>query len=291
MTLWETTPAHTIGSTLGTVAAAFERAGFDDVRRRARRLVAAALDLSPAEVFARADRVIAEDEGKCIAAMLRRALAHEPLSRIQGRREFWGLEFALSRDTLDPRPETEILVEALLARLPERDRPYRFLDLGTGTGCLLLALLSEFPNATGIGVDRAFGAAAMARQNAARLGFSSRAQIIVGDWTTALTGSFDAIVANPPYIASAEMATLPPEVRGYDPRLALEGGADGLAAYRAIAAGLPPLLAPGGCFACEIGMAQETAATRIVSDTGLVIDEIVPDLAGIARCVVARRTA
>jgi release factor glutamine methyltransferase len=279
----------TIGSTIGQVAAALVEAGFDEARRRARRLVAAALDLSPVEVLARTDRMIASDQGERVAAMLRRMLAHEPLSRILGTREFWGLEFTLSADTLDPRPETETVVEAVLARLPEREWPYRFLDLGTGTGCLLLALLSEYPAATGIGVDLAPGAAATATRNTERLGLGTRAAFVVGNWAMGLEGVFDAVVANPPYIASADMAGLPPEVRDYDPPLALDGGTGGLAAYRAIAADLPRLLAPSGLFACEIGAGQENAVAGIISAAGLVIDNVLRDLAGLPRCVVARR--
>jgi release factor glutamine methyltransferase len=283
------TPPETIGSTLGQVAAALAAAGFDEARRRARRLLAAALGLSAAEVFARLDRMVTEQEGDRITELLRRAVAHEPLSRILGVREFWGLEFALSPDTLDPRPETETVVEAVVARLAERDRPYRLLDLGTGSGCLLLALLSEFREASGIGVDRAFGAVAAARRNAERLGLGARARFAVGDWSSALAGGFDAIVANPPYVESAEMMRLPREVRDYDPALALDGGPDGLDAYRAIAADVPRVLAPGGLFACEIGVGQNETVAGIIEASGLVIAAIVPDLAGIARCVVARR--
>jgi len=283
------TPPETIGSILGEVVAALSVAGLDEARRRARRLVAAALGLSAAEVFAHPDRMITEDEGERVACLLRRILAHEPLSRILGVREFWGLEFSLSADTLDPRPETETVVEAVLARLPERDRPYRFLDLGTGSGCLLLALLSEFPAACGLGIDRVFSAAVTARHNAERLGFGARAWFAVGDWGAAFAGSFDVIVANPPYIETAEMARLPREVRDFDPLLALDGGADGLDAYRTIVADAPRLLRPDGLFACEVGAGQDAAVAAIIAEGGLAIEDIVPDLAGIARCVIARR--
>ena len=221
--------------------------------------------------------------------MLKRMLAHEPLSRIVGRREFWGLDFLLSADTLDPRPESETLVEIVLARLPERRRPRHFLDLGTGTGCLLLALLSEYPTADGVGVDIAPGAARTARENAERLGLGARARFVVGSWTAALTGRFDAIVANPPYIERAAIPALPPEVRDYDPIRALDGGADGLEAYRAIAAALPSLLPPGGLFAVETGIGQAASVAAILRRHGLRVEGIVPDLAGIERCVVACR--
>ncbi len=283
------TPPETIGSTLGAVAAALANAGFDESRRRARRLLAAALDLSPAAVFAGLDRMVTEVEGDRVAALLRRGLAHEPLSRIVGRREFWGLEFELSPDTLDPRPDSETIVEAVIAHLPGRDRSHRFLDLGTGSGCLLLALLSEFPAARGIGIDKAFGAAMIAQRNAERLGFGDRARFVVGDWGEALAGGFDAVVANPPYIARTAIGGLPPEVRDHDPLLALDGGPDGLDAYRALARGLPRLLAPRGIFAGEIGAGQDEAVAGIIRRHGLVVDETVADLAGIARCVVVRR--
>ena len=282
------TPPHTIASTLGNVAEALTDAGFDDARRRARRVLALALGLTPEQVFARIDRMITDAEGERIETVLRRALAHEPLSRIAGVREFWGLQFTLSPDTLDPRPETETLVEAVLARLPERDRACRFLDLGTGTGCLLLALLSEYPAATGLGVDKASGAVETAARNAERLCLGRRAEFAVGDWARDVTGRFDAVVSNPPYIVSGEMESLPLEVRDYDPALALDGGLDGLSAYWRIARDLPRLLAPGGCFACEIGAGQQDAVAAILAGQGLIVEAVVPDLAGIPRCVVAR---
>ncbi|HUI34380.1 MAG TPA: peptide chain release factor N(5)-glutamine methyltransferase [Stellaceae bacterium] len=283
------TPPDTIGSTLGAVAAALQAAGFDEARRRARRLLTVALDLSLSEVFVRLDRMITEDEGERVAAVLARAVRHEPLSRIAGVREFWGLEFMLSPDTLDPRPESETLVEAVLARLPDRAGAYRILDLGTGSGCLLLALLSELPAASGIGVDAAPGAVEMARRNAEKLGLAARSEFVVGHWAQPLGQEFDVVVANPPYIASADIEGLPPEVRDYDPRRALDGGADGLDAYRAMTTQLPRLLVPGGVFAGEFGQGQDGAVAELIGASGLRIDCIIPDLAGIPRCVVACR--
>jgi release factor glutamine methyltransferase len=281
----------TIASILSSVGRALAEAGFDEARRRARRLVAAALGLSAAEVFSGDDRQVSEEEAARVAEWLRRVLAHEPLSRISGAREFWGLEFLLSPETLDPRPETETVVETVLAQLPDRSKNYRFLDLGTGTGCLLLALLAEYPAASGVGVDRSFGAAATARHNAERLGMAPRARFIVGDWANALIGRFDVIVSNPPYIERAEIPLLPREVRDFDPVLALDGGDDGLDAYRAIAAEAPRVLASDGVFACEVGAGQADAVARLLGDAGLIVEAIVPDLAGITRCVVARADA
>jgi release factor glutamine methyltransferase len=221
--------------------------------------------------------------------MLDRTLASEPLSRIVGQREFWGLDFLLSADTLDPRPETETIVEAVLQRLPDRARPYRFLDLGTGTGCILIALFSEYRQATGLGIDIAPGAVHTARHNAERLGMGARAAFAVGHWTAAISGRFEVVVANPPYIPSADIRGLPPEVRDYDPHRALDGGPDGLAHYRAIAADLPRLLMPGGIFATEIGSSQADAVAAILAGSEMRIDALVCDLAGFRRCVVAQR--
>jgi release factor glutamine methyltransferase len=279
----------TIGEVLDQCAAMLAAAGLEEPRRLARRVMTAALGLSAAELFAHPQRHLGEEERARVAAIAGRVAAREPLSRIVGHREFWGLDVALSHDTLDPRPETETVVETVLARLSDRGKPYRFLDLGTGSGCLLLALLSEYPKASGIGVDVMPGAAATARRNAERLNTHDRASFIAGDWGAALAGGFDVVVANPPYIASAELAQLPPEVRDHDPHRALDGGADGLAAYRAIAGGLAGLLMPGGLFAAEIGIGQDAAVARIIAAGGLAVEPAVADLAGIPRVIVARR--
>ena len=282
-------PGRTVGEVLDEAAAALAAAGLEEPRRLARRIMTEALGLSPAEVFAHPQRHLGEEERIRIAAIAARVIAHEPLSRIIGHREFWGLEFALSPDTLDPRPESETVVEAVLARLTDREKSYRFLDLGTGSGCLLLALLSEYPNARGFGVDVATGAALTARHNAVRLGVGERAQFVVGNWGAALGGGFDVVVANPPYIASLALTSLPPEVRAHDPRGALDGGADGLDDYRRIMPDLPRLLRAGGLVAAELGLGQAEAVAEMIGEGGLAVDGIAADLAGIARVIVARR--
>lgn len=288
---WEGGSRTTVGVAVEDAAAALMAAGLGEPRRQARRLVAAVRGVSAVEIFAHPEAALTAAEAIRLAAMLRRLAGHEPLSRILGVREFWGLDFLLSADTLDPRPESEGVVEAVLARLPDRSASYRFLDLGTGTGCLLLALLSEFPRAKGIGVDLAAGAAATARHNAQLLGLADRAHFIAAHWASASAARFDAVVANPPYIASAAIAGLMPEVRDHDPCLALDGGADGLAAYRAIAAQLPRLLPQGGLFVAEIGAGQAAAVAAILQQSGLALDGLSPDLAGITRVVAARRPA
>jgi release factor glutamine methyltransferase len=215
-------------------------------------------------------------------------VAGEPLSRILAKREFWGLEFTLSVDTFDPRPETETVVEAVLRRKPDRHAPLQVLDLGTGTGCLLLALLSELPRADGVGIDIAQGAVRTAARNAVLLGLGDRARFFVGDWASAVSKRFDAIVANPPYITSEALLLLPREVACHDPWRALDGGEDGLQAYREIAEAIPELVSPDGIVATEIGAGQAGAVAAVLKANGLVVDGIEKDLAGVTRCVVAR---
>ena len=280
--------ADTLGSILTEAIAVLSAAGLDDPRRRARRFVAAFLDVSPTELLSDAERALERSVVERLRGSLARIVIGEPLSRVLGWREFWGLRFALSADTLDPRPESETLVEAVLRQIPDRNVPLRLLDLGTGTGCLLLALLSELPTAVGIGVDVAVGAVMTARENAEVLGLADRARFFVGDWSSALSGRFAVIVANPPYIARGELAGLPPEVRRYDPRRAVDGGEEGLAAYQRIAEDLPALLSSGGIFAVEIGAGQASAAAAILQAGGLLVDGIERDLAGIERCIVSR---
>lgn len=281
----------TIGELLGAIAGELAAAGFTEPRRQARRLLALGLDLTPAEQLAHSQQPVAPDAGARVRAMLDRLLAHEPLSRIAGRREFWGLDFRLAPETLDPRPETETVVEAVLRRLPDRRAPLRVLDLGTGTGCLLLALLSELPAAHGVGIDIASASVRTACANAAALGFAGRTLFLAGDWGAALSTRFDVVVANPPYIETAALADLPPEVARHDPPRALDGGADGLAAYRAIAADLPRLLTPGAIIAVEVGAGQADAVAAILAASGCAREGVDRDLAGVGRCVVARADA
>lgn len=282
---------ETLGSLLAKAAAALTQAQFEEPRRRARRLVASTLALAPADLLAHPGRTVDRQASDRVRVALARMVDREPLSRILGRREFWGMEFGLSADTLDPRPETEAVVTAVLRSIPNRGAPLRFIDLGTGTGCLLLALLAELPAATGFGVDVAEGAATTARHNAVALGLADRAHFFIGDWGAAISGGFDIIISNPPYIASAALADLPREVALYDPRCALDGGSDGLGCYRSLAADLPRLMGPRSLFACEVGMSQGSAVAGILRANGLSIERCERDLAGVVRCVIARAPA
>ena len=283
--------SETLAALFGEVACTLARAGFAEPRRLARRLVTSALDLSPVELLTYPEQEMDDQQTDRVRLVLDRTAKREPLSRILGRREFWGLEFALSADTFDPRPETETIVEAVVWRVIDRRAPLRVLDLGTGTGCILLALLSELPTATGCGVDIAAGATMTARRNAAALGLFERAHFFVGYWGTAISGRFDVIVSNPPYIASSAFSALPPEVGLYDPSLALDGGADGLTAYCSLQADLSRLLKPGAIFVCEVGSGQASTVAALLKANGLVIEKCERDLAGIARCLVARSPA
>jgi release factor glutamine methyltransferase len=270
---------------LAAATAGLKAAGVENPRRDARILLAAALGLESNANLP--DRAPTEAERRKFKSMLARRMKREPVSRILGRRDFWTLTLALDRDTLDPRPDSETLVEAVLARIPDKARALRILDLGTGTGCLLLALLSELPQATGLGVDRASGAVKTARVNARAAGLAARARFAQGDWTRGLGGKFDVVVANPPYIPAGAIAGLMPEVARFDPRAALDGGRDGLAAYRAILKDLNRVLTPHALVAFEVGRGQAGAVARLLKAAGLQVLETRRDLGGIERCIIA----
>jgi release factor glutamine methyltransferase len=223
-----------------------------------------------------------------LVALVARREAHEPLALIVGHREFWSLEFAVSPATLIPRPESETLIEAAIAAFANREPPQLVLDLGTGTGCLLLAALSEFPAAVGIGVDRSAEAAALAAGNAAALHLADRALFMCGDWTDALSARFDLVLGNPPYIPTADLAGLMPEVALYEPRTALDGGKDGATAYRQLVPGIARMLTPTGVAVLEIGADQAETAIGLARRTGLAT-ELCPDLRGFPRALVLRQ--
>jgi release factor glutamine methyltransferase len=264
-------------------------AGVAAPRRDARLLLAAAMGIETGALFMQDDRPIAAAAADRFAAYLARRVAREPVSRILGHREFWSLAFQVTSATLDPRPDSEALIEAALELISDRDAALRLLDLGTGSGCLLLALLSELPNATGLGVDRDPAAVAAAVANAAALGLGRRAAFQVGDWGRGLGARFDMVVANPPYIPAGDIAGLAPEVACYEPRGALAGGADGLDAYRALAVQLDGLLTDGGSAVLEFGHGQDPQVAALLCAAGLEIRGFRRDLGGLVRCVVAAR--
>jgi release factor glutamine methyltransferase len=216
------------------------------------------------------------------------------MAYILGQREFWGLPFKVSSAVLVPRPDSETVIEAALALMPDRRRPWRIVDLGLGSGCLLLTLLREYPAASGVGLELSEDALDVARVNARTLGVEARARLLSGDWrrpgwSAGLGGPFDLVISNPPYIDTAAIDQLMPEVARFEPRVALDGGPDGLDAFRDIAAAVPVLAAPGGRVLVEVGEGQVPEITRIFSSWGLAAKEVWKDLAGIDRVLAATR--
>lgn len=281
---------HTVRSALADARARLEGAGIEGADLDARVLLRDILNVSDAVLLTEGSRPLSEDVAARFSENLDRRVAGEPVARILGHREFWGLDFALGPDTLVPRPDTEIVVEAALAamRRAEKAAP-NIADFGTGTGCILLALLHEMPDARGVGVDRSPGALEVARGNAERLGLAGRARFIQSDWGAGLEAGLDLLVSNPPYISSREISGLDVEVRAHDPRLALDGGADGLESYRLIVADAARLLVPGGVLVLELGVGQGPEVSGLATAAGLRVGEIRPDLAGIPRALVAIR--
>jgi release factor glutamine methyltransferase len=276
----------TIGETVNVLTARFAQAGIDNPRLDARVLIGDALGIEPSMLFARRGDAFPEERRAALEIMVKRRLAHEPVSRIRGRREFWGLDFEVTSATLDPRPDTETLVEAALRRR-KPGKPARILDLGTGSGCILIALLSAWPEAHGVGIDASMDAVTVATRNAARQGISARAKFQHGIWCDGVTDRFDVIVSNPPYIADHEISTLAPEVAKFDPPLALCGGEDGLDAYRQFAPKLAARLAPQGAIFLEVGQGQAEAVAAILRAHYLPRTAFYLDLGGIARVIAA----
>jgi release factor glutamine methyltransferase len=285
------------GQTLETARRAlttrFRANAIDSAELDARMLVGAALGLDLTGIIAAASRPLTSDEAARLEAFADRRLRGEPVARIVGLKEFWGLPLRLSAATLVPRPDTETVVELALEMLrarPDRNRRLRIADLGTGSGAILLALLSELPDALGVGTDISLAALVTAYANAARLGLAGRAAFVACDYAAALAGPFDLIVSNPPYIRSAEIADLAAEVRDHDPRGALDGGSDGLDAYRALVPQAARLLAAGGILAVEVGYDQGGELEGLMMAAGLTLGgPAKADLAGIPRAVAGRK--
>jgi release factor glutamine methyltransferase len=275
----------TVAQARRVLAEKFRAAEIESPELDARILIGHALGLDHAALAAAEGQELSDADALRIDALAGRRMGREPVARIVGEKEFWGLSFIVNPAVLVPRPETETVVEVALS-LVDRTAPLRIADLGTGSGAILLALLSELPQARGRGIDIAAEALDVARVNARRLGLADRADFALGDFAAA-EGAFDLIVSNPPYIASADIAALSPDVREYDPHQALDGGPDGLAAYRAIAAIAPRLLASAAHLVVEIGAGQQSAVSAIFVQSGLAITGVHHDLAGILRVLSA----
>ncbi len=280
----------TVREALRGVQERFRAGGIDTPELDARLLLQAATGLRHEDIVMEASRRVTVEALAQLEGMVTRRLKREPVSRILGVRAFWNADFKVTPETLDPRPDSETLVEGVLAHA-DKAKPLALLDLGTGTGCLLLSLLQELPLAAGLGIDISAGAVETARLNAVTLGLSGRVEFMEKDWKELTPLSlYDVVIGNPPYIALPEIAELAPEVRKYDPITALSGGPDGLDCYREIAALLPRILAKNSLVALEIGAAQAADVKGILGKAGLVVLQTLTDLAGHDRCIIARWT-
>jgi release factor glutamine methyltransferase len=284
--------AETVGTATRRLAAELAAAGIDTAGLDARLLVGHALGLTREQLVLRHERTLSRDEAKRIAVLAGRRLAGEPVARIVGEKEFYGLAFALNAATLVPRPETETLVEAVLERLRRADAPTSplIVDLGTGTGAIAISLLKALPRAHAVATDRSPAALGMAWTNARRHGVVDRLRLVVGDFSAMIGRGVDALVSNPPYIRSAHIDGLAREVRCHDPRLALDGGVDGLDAYRRIIADADRILAPNGAVFLEVGAGQSEAVAAIGTDAGLNCIGFRRDLSGVERVVMFNGT-
>lgn len=279
----------TYAEILAAAIARLKAAAVDNPQLDARLLLEAVSGLTRAGMLLKADDEMPVEQYMVYGSLIDRRLQREPVARILGVREFWGLPFRLSAGTLEPRPDSEVLVEAMLNEVPDRNAELRILDLGTGTGCLLAALLHELPSATGLAIDKNPLAVETAKANLAELGLEARAEVREGNWAAGIEEVFDLVISNPPYIREDEMPALAPEVTQHDPALALVAGADGLDAYRAIIALLPRLLKAGGVAVLELGAGQGDAVSALLPAQSLKRLTIQQDFGGIPRALVIKK--
>lgn len=280
---------HSIANTLDLCMTRLQKAGIDNVRLEARLLVCHVLKVDTSILVGYPERDVSPEAFAEIESLLHRREQREPLSQILGEREFWSLPFKVNRHTLTPRPDSETVIEAVLTHLPDVTQKISVLDLGVGSGCLLLSVLSEYKNATGLGVDIIVSALEVALQNAQNLGLSARCHFQQGNWAEGISGPFDLIVSNPPYIPLRDKETLDPEVKDYEPATALFSGEDGLEDYRRLAEVLPQLLSSKGLAILEQGIGQAFDVAEIMKSHDLMVIEQPKDLAGVERCTVIRK--
>lgn len=279
-------PRQRIRDVLGAARTRLAAAGIETAAVDARVLLAFALARQPDWLYANPEAGIAAVDLDRYSALLARREQRQPVSQIVGRREFWSLSFHVTRDVLTPRPDSEALIEAVLDARPDRHAPLRILDLGTGSGCLLLTLLSEYRAASGVGVDVSSAALQVAAQNGQELGLDARVDWMLGHWHTKFDAEFDVIVSNPPYIETAAIAGLDQDVAGFEPHLALDGGPDGLDAYREILSHVGDILDTSGLLVFEIGKGQAEQVTRLAELAGLRARVERRDVSGITRALV-----
>jgi release factor glutamine methyltransferase len=278
-----------IACVLNEATESLERAGIASARMDASLLLAHVLFRSREALLMSGNKLLTNNDINLFNETIARRQTHEPIAYIVGKKEFWSLDFYVTRDTLIPRPDSETLIEAALKRVKNRASNTTILDIGTGTGCLLIALLKELPGASGVGVDINERALQVAQKNAQIHGVHERVVFLKSHWCDALNGTFDLIISNPPYIAEKDRATLMQDVVGYEPHAALFAGGDGLDAYTAIVPQVARLLAPGGMCVLEIGERQAEAVIRLLQIQRLITEQPERDLAGIERCVIARK--
>lgn len=272
---------------IGKYVRHFRAAGFEDAPREVAAVARAALGLDAGALLDARNRnaVLPELELKKLDDWLAARLNHVPLARLRGLREFWGLDFTLNEATLEPRPDSETLIESVLKNFTDKTAALAILDIGTGTGCLLLSLLSEYAQAMGTGTDKSVRALEAARANAQKLGLADRAQWLETSWAAGVNGFFDVVISNPPYIRTAVLAGLDVEVKNHDPLLALDGGEDGLEAYRALLPQARTLLKAGGMCAVEVGYDQGEDVKKLFAENGFKAIAVDADLGGVSRVV------
>ncbi|MDF2367086.1 peptide chain release factor N(5)-glutamine methyltransferase [Sneathiella sp.] len=279
--------AASLRSLVHEASGILRQADVSDVKRDASLLLAYVLNEDVGYLYREPDRRLTEEETRTFKQLVERRAAREPLSHLTGHREFWSLDFLVSGDVLDPRPDSETLIEAVLLSRSQGFKPQRVLDLGTGSGCLLLTILSEIPSATGIGVDLSDAALAIAQENARRLGIKARAEFHRGSWDIDLGEKFDLVISNPPYILTGALADLQPEVRDFEPHLALDGGVDGLDCYRNILSNIRNILRSGGQLVFEVGIGQAPDVGKMMEKAGFSSPQFHKDIGAIERCVSA----
>ena len=267
----------------------FKSVNIESAYLDARLLLCAATGLSEMSLITQPERKLSLSEAKYLSKMVLRRMANEPVSQILGYKEFWSLKFEVSSDVLTPRPDSETVIEAIMKYIQKLTDPIRVLDLGTGSGCLLLALLSQYPNAEGIGVDIKKPAVLLAQKNAERLGLNNRSAFVVSDWGESVDSNFDVIISNPPYVSTAQINDLSPEVALYEPRCALDGGLDGLDSYRTLFPFTKSALVSGGLAFFEISYDQQEVIKTLAKAYGLGFLGFQSDIAGIARVAILRQ--
>ena len=280
----------TIRELLARAQARLTAAGIESARADARILLAAATQRCAGEIVAGGE-IPTVEQAATFEMLLERRERREPVAYVTGQKEFWSLPFRVGPGVLIPRPETETLIEEAIRTFPDRTAPLQMLDLGTGSGCILIAALSEYPEAGGTGTDRSEAALEYARLNAANLGVRDRCRLKLADWNDGVTGGYDLIFSNPPYVGAGEIEALDPDVANHEPHSALTDGQDALSAYRALAPRIRSALNPSGWAFVELGAGQAAPVKTIFESGGLEVRRIAPDLSGIPRCIAATRRA